>query len=99
MVSVAMSILENVLKMTRKTEKVIKIIHGYGSSGKGGAIKKALHETLRHKMAKGEIKTFIPGEAFHQLMGLDDVIMQYRHLIQNDGDFKKGNDGITYIIF
>jgi hypothetical protein len=98
-VSVAMSIFENVLKITRKSEKVIKIIHGYGSSGKGGAIKARLHQLLETKLAKGEIKAFIPGEAIYTPMGFDSDIALYKHLLVGDSDFNKGNDGITYVIF
>lgn len=91
--------LENIIKLTKNSNKVIKIIHGYGSHGVGGSIKVKVRELLKQKMQRKEIKAFIPGEATHQMMGFDELILTYKHLIESDEDFKKGNDGITYIIY
>ena len=91
--------LENILKLTKNSDKVIKIIHGYGSHGVGGSIKTKVRDLLKSKVQKKEIKAYIPGEATHLMMGFDEAIRQYKHLIEYDEDFKKGNDGITYIIY
>lgn len=91
--------LDNIIKLTKQNEKVIKIIHGYGSSGKGGAIRTKVRDLLKQKMVKNEIKAYIPGEATWKMMGFDQVIQTYKHLIESDEDYKKGNDGITYIIY
>ncbi len=80
-----------------KFEKVIKIIHGYGSSGVGGKIKQMVHTTLEMLQLQNQIRDFIPGEALVSFMGYADLIQKYKPLIQNDSDFKKGNDGITYV--
>ena len=79
-------------------EKVIKIIHGYGSHGVGGSIKIAVRKSLLKRQTNNEIKAYIPGEAFTNLMGFDDVIREYKDLIQHDSDYNKMNDGITYVI-
>ncbi len=80
-----------------KSEKVIKIIHGYGSSGVGGKIKHMVHETLNTLKDQHQIMDYIPGEALVSFMGYADLIQKYKPLIQQDSDFKKGNDGITYV--
>lgn len=90
--------LSAIISENRQKEKVIKIVHGYGSTGVGGAIKHAVRKSLRNRKKKGEIKAFIPGEAFHQLMGFDEVISTYRHLLRSDSDYNKMNEGITYVI-
>jgi len=90
--------LSNYIRIYTGNEKVIKIVHGYGSSGVGGAIKQMVHSSLKKKTASGEIKAYIPGEAFSKMMGFDEVIQTYTHLLKSDSDFKKGNDGITYVI-
>ncbi|MCF7931739.1 MAG: Smr/MutS family protein [Acholeplasmataceae bacterium] len=79
-------------------QKAIKIIHGYGSTGIGGAIKAAVRKSLRKRKRNNEIKAFIPGEAFSSLMGFDDDIRDYRDLLSSDSDFKSDNPGITYVI-
>jgi len=78
--------------------QVIKILHGYGSGGMGGSIKTAVRKSLNKKVNKKEIKAFIPGEAFASPIGFDEVILNYKQLIQGDSDYKKMNDGITYVI-
>jgi hypothetical protein len=91
--------LNEILRRAKTSEKVIKIIHGYGSSGVGGAIKTAVHRILAGKRNDKTIRAYIPGEAIASMMGFDDDIVRFRHLIQSDSDYKKGNDGITYVIF
>jgi predicted membrane chloride channel (bestrophin family) len=90
--------LSAIISENRQKEKVIKIVHGYGSTGVGGTIKHAVRRSLRNRKKKGEIKAYIPGEAFQQLMGFDEVIATYKHLLKHDSDFNKMNEGITYVI-
>ena len=95
-VQVANTRLLNVIRI-HKTEKVIKIIHGYGSTGVGGKIKQMVHATLETLKAQHQIQDFIPGEALVTFMGYADLIQKYKPLIQSDSDYKKENDGITYV--
>ena len=90
--------LATIIRNCTGKDKVIKIVHGYGSSGVGGSIKTSVHKSLRSKVSSGEIKAFIPGEAFAEMMGYDEVIKTFEHLLKSDSDYKKMNDGITYII-
>lgn len=87
-----------IIKEYKGKEKVIKIIHGYGSTGVGGSIRHLVRSSLRKRMKNKEIKAFIPGEAFSQLMGFDEIIHQYMDLLKNDPDFHKSNEGITFVI-
>ncbi len=98
-VSEALARLQTFIKMTQKKERIIKIVHGYGSSGVGGSIKDAVRTYLAEQKSKGSIKSYIPGEAFHQMMGFDAEIRTYQSLLQKDSDYKKSNPGITYIIY
>jgi hypothetical protein len=43
---------------------LLKIIHGYGSSGKGGKIKIALHQKLKLMLSSQLIKSIIKGDVF-----------------------------------
>ncbi|MBU1141942.1 MAG: hypothetical protein KKG64_05395 [Firmicutes bacterium] len=90
--------LANIIRTCNGKDKAIKIIHGYGSTGIGGSIKKTVHSSLRNRVRSGEIKAYIPGEAFSQTMGFDESIQTYSSLIKSDFDYNKMNDGITYII-
>ena len=96
LVSVASTRLLNGIRI-HKNEKVIKIIHGYGSTGVGGKIKQMVHTTLGTLKAQQQIQDYIPGEALVSFMGYADLIQEYKPLIQTDSDYRKGNDGITYV--
>jgi hypothetical protein len=98
-VEAAISLLKLHLSIQKRTEKVIKIIHGYGSSGMGGKIKIAAREYIEEEYHKNRIQDYIPGEAIYTPMGFDETIRSYKSLIQMDSDYKKGNDGITYVFF
>ncbi len=47
-----------------KSIGLLKIIHGYGSSGKGGKIKIALHQKLKLMLSNQLIKSVIKGEVY-----------------------------------
>lgn len=42
----------------------VKLIHGYGSSGKGGKIRVEVRAYLERQKARGKIRDYIPGERF-----------------------------------
>ena len=55
--------LENELAAKRHLRaKAMKIIHGYGSSGKGGRIRTASRKYLRAAQEQGRIYAVLPGE-------------------------------------
>ena len=91
--------LEFFIASTRVSKgRVIKIIHGYGSSGKGGKIRSACRKLLKEYKAQGRVTLFIKGEDF----SIFDVSTRY--LIEkfpetsNDPDLGNANAGITYVL-
>lgn len=86
-----------VLKARNKNIKVIKIIHGYGSTGVGGAIKPALHDRLRGMKNKGEIKSFITGEQHNEFAGSRNYLLNKYPELKETWITDRGNKGITFI--
>ncbi|MBP5493295.1 MAG: Smr/MutS family protein [Clostridiales bacterium] len=76
----------------------VKIIHGYGSTGKGGVIKTAAHEVLRTMQTDGKVRTFCPGEQFGPFETLGRTIVEQCPAFRNDPDWAKSNDGITVVL-
>lgn len=76
----------------------LKIIHGYGSSGKGGKIRLAARERLAFLQKKKEIKYFITGEKFSIFDG--DTLQAFRVCpeLRKDQDLERANNGVTFII-
>lgn len=82
----------------RQNLRVLTVIHGYGSSGKGGAIGAECRKVLAYLKANGEINTFIPGEEFRLRSGATrDLLRRFPQLATNV-NLNKGNRGITLVV-
>lgn len=91
--------LEQALRTARARKVVaIKLIHGYGSSGRGGKIKAETHILLRRKQAAREIKTFAPGEEFSPFYEAARTIIDVCPELRRDRDYAKANHGITVVL-
>jgi hypothetical protein len=78
--------------------RVLTVIHGYGSSGKGGAICVECRKVLAYLKGLGEINTFIHGEDFRQKSGATrDLLRRFPQLATNV-NLNKGNRGITIVV-
>lgn len=75
--------------------KVLEIIHGYGSTGVGGAICVKTRQWLRAQVGKGKLKSVIEGENFSMF----DEKSRQLHAKYNELSkyYNKGNNGITII--
>lgn len=79
--------------------KAIKLVHGYGSSGKGGAIRLAVFKELEAKKTAGIIKEFVPGDAFTPFSPVGRKALALMPEFSKDRDYSRGNRGITLILF
>ena len=77
--------------------KVLKIIHGYGSSGVGGEIKKALSNWLRIKKRSGLIKDYIKGEEWPTSNKAAKIKQEVPELL-GDMELYFANPGLTILI-
>ncbi|MBQ0017396.1 MAG: hypothetical protein KBT30_02045 [Clostridiales bacterium] len=95
---VAVARLEIEIEAYTKTDVgVIKVIHGYGSHGTGGEIKKLLHNRLNQLKKHGKIKDFIPGEKWSDIVIENKgFVIDFPDLIL-DSDLKNYNNGITLV--
>ena len=78
--------------------KVLKIIHGYGSSGVGGDIRYTIREYLQKYKYSTMFKYYVPGEEFSisYSSGIK-LVNQFPHL-RSDSDWNGNNKGITFIV-
>ena len=96
---VALTRLEAALRPYGKTSKLIKIVHGYGSTGVGGKIRTAVRQRLKSKKAAGNIVDFIPGEAFSMFdPATQKALEDYHKELTGDRDYNRSNEGITVVI-
>ncbi len=77
---------------------VITLIHGYGSSGKGGVIRSECRKTLDYMKSKRIISDYIAGEDFHKRSGRVRAILQRYTQLAKDRNLNQGNQGVTLVI-
>lgn len=96
----AMQRLNNSLYAVRASGvREAKIIHGYGSSGKGGAIKSACLRELRSYKLKRMIIDYCPGEKFGPFSEEGRRLVSRDPNLKGDRDWARNNDGITIVVF
>ena len=75
----------------------IKVLHGYGSHGKGGKILIALRQKLRQWKRNGFIKNYFAGDKWDVFDKEAWEILQADKSISGDEDLGRANPGITII--
>jgi hypothetical protein len=95
----AYSKLEAALARARKDGiGVLKVIHGYGSSGAGGVLRFAIRSFLRQQKEKGEIAVFVNGESWSSFDERSKALFAKAPELVLDGDVGRGNKGITLVL-
>ena len=77
--------------------KVLKIIHGYGSTGVGGDLRIAIQSILRQMAARGEIDSCVFGENWRRSDEESWELVKRFPALKDDHDFGRGNKGITVV--
>ena len=88
---------EQIRRAKREGTRVLKVIHGYGSSGKGGALCIGLRKSFGLRKKEGVIRDFIAGEDFSifndTVLGLLETVPELR----GDPDLSATNEGVTIL--
>ncbi len=90
-------VIAEIRKAKREGLRALKIIHGYGSSGKGGAICVGLRKSFRLRKKEGVIKDFIPGEDFSIFDPATMAMMEAVPGLRGDPDLNATNEGVTVL--
>ncbi|MBZ0263519.1 Smr/MutS family protein [bacterium] len=78
--------------------KVLKIIHGYGSTGVGGKIKQALRRKLNRMVAEGALVAAVSGEDHFYDHPIGRRLLHNYNSLKTDSDTKNKNPGVTYVV-
>jgi len=79
-------------------EKLVKLIHGYGSTGTGGKIRTGVRGELAAMKRKKLIRDYIPGEDFGPLDAASRKLAESSTTIPRDPDWGRMNPGITIVV-
>ena len=85
---------------TARAQKVaaLRVIHGYGSSGKGGALRVAIQLRLRELQQSGEIREVIYGEDWRISDEASWKWLERYPEWKKVSDLGRGNKGISIVI-
>lgn len=89
---------ETIADSVRNDVNVLTLIHGYGSSGKGGVIRSECRKILDLLKSKGQISDYIPGEDFNKRSGSVKSLLRRYPQLSEDKHLNRGNKGITLVI-
>ena len=88
---------DEIRRAKREKVRVLKVIHGWGSTGKGGTLCLGLRKSFKLRRKEGVIRDFIPGEDFSifnkTVLNLIEAVPQLR----GDPDLNATNEGITVV--
>jgi hypothetical protein len=98
-VNVGLLRLDRALATARTTRiPILKLIHGYGSSGVGGRLREEVWQALNRHKRNGLIADFIPGEDFRLSNQASWELLKRDKAIKEDRDFGRANRGITIVV-
>ena len=97
-VDVAVPLLTERMRSLKKSGvKAVKIIHGYGSTGKGGRLRKATLTLLDELKKSGSIKEFVVGELWSKFELRTLTLIDRMPQLYKDQDLERYNRGITVV--
>jgi len=95
----ALQRLERELALARKENlKLLKLIHGYGSTGAGGDIRIAVQKRLLELADGGQIRGCIFGECWSKSDDAAWKLLQSHSELKSDSDLGRSNRGITLVL-
>lgn len=82
----------------QRNAKLLKLVHGYGSTGAGGDIRIAVQKSLVEMLHDAEIRGCIFGENWSKSDEVTWKLLQSKPELKNDSDLGRRNLGITIVI-
>lgn len=99
LVETALQRLKNELALAASLNiKVITLIHGYGSSGKGGKIREECRKILEDLVHHRRLRAVIPGERFHRRTGAGKALLRQFPQLDRETAAALNNPGVTIVV-
>jgi hypothetical protein len=96
----ALSRMEGQLRRARSEGVLlVKFVHGYGSTGKGGEIRIAVQKGLIKRVQQGELRAVIYGEDWRISNESTWELLKKHPELKQDSDLGRENRGITIVAF
>ena len=99
LVETALKIMQNeLIRAAADNIKVVTLIHGYGSSGKGGRIRTECRKVLDHLQEAKKVNQVIGGEDFKRRCGAGKALVQRFPSLAKECSSDFSNPGITIVV-
>jgi hypothetical protein len=82
----------------RAKTRLLKLLHGYGSTGAGGDIRIAVQKCLMEKVQRGQIRACIFGEDFSKSDETTWKLLQAFPALKGDPDLGRRNRGVSLVV-
>lgn len=82
----------------RQGMNILKIIHGYGSSGVGGVLRTKVRKYLQEPKFAATVAAIIPGERWEIFDADAQKVLQKYPEMGRDSDLGRCNHGITVVV-
>ena len=90
-------VIDEIKRARREGVRVLKIIHGYGSTGAGGKLCHGLRKSFGLRKKEGVIKDFIAGEDFSIFNDTVPALLETVPELRGDTDLSATNEGVTIV--
>ena len=90
-------VIEEIRQARRAGVRVLKVIHGYGSSGKGGTLCIGLRKSFQLRKKEKAILDFFPGEDFSIFNPSVIALLEAVPELRGDPDLNATNEGVTVL--
>ena len=90
-------VIEEIRRAKQQGVRVLKVIHGWGSSGKGGKLCHGLRKSFALRKKEGIIKDYSAGEDFSIFNQAVLALLEVAPELRGDPDLNQANEGITIV--
>ena len=90
-------VIEEIKRAKREGVKVLKVIHGYGASGRGGKLCVGLRKSFGLRKKERVVKDFVAGEDFSIFDDTTLSLLEAVPELRGDPDLNSTNEGITIL--
>jgi hypothetical protein len=90
-------VIAEVRESKKRGVRVLKVIHGYGSSGQGGVLCVGLRKSFRLRRKEGVIRDYVAGEDFGVFNAVTLQMLEEVPELRGDSDLGRVNEGVTLV--
>ena len=89
---------EKIKSVNKAGVTVLKLIHGYGSTGNGGAIRNGIRHSLRRRCTEGSVRVVVHGENWSIFNDASRQLLETCPELKVDRDLDRSNPGVTFVL-